>query len=169
MTVLHHAAFDLVVSHLGENLIMVKGRMSILPLDTLEALLDFPDDENVSREDTKKIISGLRSLGLTNICYVENPEEQVNTFLNSDKFVVSPAEIFTIYGSPSEIDFTMVGIYAQRPNRASKSVTPKQAGEQAKTLFRSVNHSFDAMWDTLGVKNARRIFPLAIYLDLNSH
>lgn len=167
LSILHHAAFDLVVNNLDKKLVTVKGKLSILPLDVIATLADMSQGASSTQKsfvaETTKMF---RDMGLSNICYIENKSENVNAFLNGNHFLVSPSEIFTTYGSPSQVDFTLVGIFAQDPGRTHKRTAPVQVSGDSKKLFESVNQSFERMWDVFGVKGGRRVYPLAIYLDL---
>lgn len=165
VTVLHHAAFDLVAERMGDKLVKVEGKMSLLPLKVLENVFQTLND-SASDNAILQAFRAIGDLGVSNVCYVENGRENIHAFLNERHFLVSPAELLAAYGSPSEVDFTIVGLHAQRPGRANKLTSPKQVPEEAKGLFQGINEMLDGLWAPLGVNSARRLYPLAVYLEM---
>lgn len=162
ISILHHAAYDLVAKKLGHKLVVVKGKMSLLPIEVVSEMIK----EFGSNPEAISAFKMLEHMGASNICFVENANDKINAFLDKQHFLVAPGTIFSTYGSPSEVDFTIVGLFAQNPGRQGKRSSPTQADGQPKLLFTSMNTAFDMAWTTLGVNGGRRIYPIAIYTEV---
>lgn len=166
LTILHHAAFELVMQRMGSKFISVTGHASLLTLGMINGILDIIVDEPEERIKMQNSFGLLKTMDVQNICFVEG-EENVHGFMRDEHFLVPPTNFVGSYGSPTEIQFTLVGIYAQRPGRAGRRTHPQQAEiPESQGVFKGVNESFSIVSRTLGINGARRIYPIAMYREL---
>lgn len=159
LSILHHQAFDLVMERMGGKFLTLEGRTSIFSLNRLfEAL----PTESLP-PDAKSGLEMLQKLQLGNLAYIENPDRHLHSFLLDEHFTI-PSQFFQIiYGSPSELDFTIVGISAQHPSKSRRQV-PKQVSRlETKKMFVQLNSVYELVYEALGMDSGERIYPLAIY------
>lgn len=169
LTVLHHAAFDLVMRELQGNFITVTGHASLVGLEMVNKMMNIAGIV-AANSDTARGFQVLEAMQVENILFVENGRDFVHSVLRNEHFVVPPAYFNGIYGSPTEIEFTIVGIKAQRPNRPGKIISPKQAtSQESKDLFGALTGSFDLVAKLFGMDSASRLYPIAVYRDFKSN
>lgn len=170
LSILHHAAFDIVVKELGDKLIKIKGSLTLLPISAIVTSLNnasslgFQFDEPGAQSGIAAA-GAFGEMGMQTIVFVENGRDLVHAFVQDESFTLPPALIHTTYGACSSVQFTIVALEAQDIAKARQRI-PRQLEEKGKEFFEAMGSLFSGFETSLGIETGKRLFPLAIYRDV---
>ena len=170
LSILHHAAFDLVVKELGDRLLEIKGALTVLPISAIVTSLHNASKIGLSLNDPTAIDSlagaaAYGEMGLQSVVFLENDTKQVHAYVHDSSFTMPPALINGTYGACSSVRFTLIGLEAQDVGKARRHI-PRQVQTKGKVFFEAMGQLFKGFEDSMGIDSGKRVVPLAIYRDL---
>lgn len=167
LSILHHAAFNVVQEQLADKLITVKGKLTVLSMDFLMRVSNFA----ISGPDKPEMLATIQlvsDLGMDAIAYVESKEKRfAHAFLARRHSLLPYAEFTASYGTRSEVDFTVVGLHAQNTASARRT-TPHQldGAQETRLLLDGIETAMTQAQRLFGAEGTERLQPLAIYREL---
>lgn len=171
LTILHHAAFDLVMANLTGKVKVAKGGITLLPVASLGKAIGTLQEKGVGAVTTPESLIGVAALaalsdfGMQTIFFLEGADN-LHAFVQDQHFTIPPTLFSTTYGSCTSIPFSVAYIEAQ-DTRQPRNHVPKQFGNAgAKKQFNDLTDMFRTLPGLLGMGDGIRVFPLAIYRDL---
>lgn len=121
LTVLHHAAFDVVMSHLSDRVKTAKGALTLLPLSSLvrsfgNALAAGLPVDTPDASGGVAAVGAYSELGTQTVVFLES-QDNLHAYVQDSNFIVSPSLLLATYGACTSENFTIVYIEAQDTRR----------------------------------------------------
>ena len=182
LSILHHKAFDLVYEAVGDSFLTVTGKLTLLDIryvqdvykQTTEAPNTMNAEEKANKEaETANALHGFKlmdAFGARLLMYLEEAKGPSVHAMASHEHLTLPFEtIRHTYGSPTELDFTLVGISAQHMAKHRRDM-PKQVSESPNAMgraaFTALNEADTFLNQFFGTTSGQRLYPLALMLEL---
>ncbi|MFC3834753.1 MULTISPECIES: hypothetical protein [Deinococcus] len=171
LTILHHAAFDLVIEHMKGKIKTARGALTLLPVSALGGAvaslqgLEIEALSNPSAVAGVAAIAAMSGFGVQTFVFLESPNN-LHAMVEDKHFTMPPSLFASTYGSCTSIPFSVAYIEAQDTRKARVHVPKQFATPAAKRQFSDLVDIFGTLTNSLGMGDGTRIFPLAIYRDL---
>lgn len=169
-TVLHHAAFDVVMSRLGDRVKTASGSLTLLPIASLirsfgNAMQKGLPVDTPDAAGGVAAVGAFEELGTQTVVFLESPEN-FHAYVQDVHFTLPPSLIYALYGPCSSVEFTIVYIEAQDTRKPRRTIPKQISTPQGKKTFKQLTDVFDGFGQTIGMDDGIRIYPLAIYREI---
>jgi hypothetical protein len=159
--VLHHAMFDIVMEKLEFQFFTVTGTALIMPVGAIIRAVD-----QFATPEIRQVAEVITNLNIDAVAYIENDRAVAHAFLLNEHFTAPPTYLYSTYGAPSQIDFTIVGLYAMDPRKTGSRIM-QLSGSDFGRMAKGLNEAFENIHKMMGTNRGTRLYPLAIYRSLS--